>query len=184
MKHFGGSKSWAQTSLFWSVSSSSSGFFRSEIFISKLRTPPLLSYVLRLLSCSPKRETLRFETTALNSHSHWCSCCCCCSLEKVAPSALNIFYLPFKKNEAIIQNWNYFSSRFSSQNMRKKLICQQPTWRENSITFRKMPEGIKKNSFLKPGGSQIEGTHTMGPSHVLLNMYNSKFASDLHIILF
>ena len=76
-------------------SSRSSGFFRSEIFISKLRTPPLLSYVLRLLSCSPKRETLRFETTALNSHSHWCSCCCCCSLEKVAPSALKIFYLPF-----------------------------------------------------------------------------------------
>ena len=63
-------------------------------------------------------------------------------------------------------------------------ICQQPTWRENSITFRKMPEGIKKNSFLKPGGSQMEGTHTMGPSHVLLDMYNSKFAFDLHIILF
>ena len=45
--------------------------------------------------------------------------------------------------------------------------------------------GHKKDSFLKPGGSQIEGTHTMGPSHVLFkNMYNSKFASNLHIIFF
>ena len=44
--------------------------------------------------------------------------------------------------------------------------------------------GHQKNSFLKPGGSQMEGTHTMGPSHVLLDMYNSKFASNLHIIFF
>ena len=48
-------------------SSSSSGFFRSEIFISKVRTPSVV-VVLRLRVVEvvrPKRETLRFETTTV-----------------------------------------------------------------------------------------------------------------------
>ena len=142
-------------------SSRSSGFFRSEIFISKLRTPPLLSYVLRLLSCSPKRETLRFETTALNSHSHWCSCCCCCSLEKVAPSALNIFYL-FKMRPTT----EFF--KFCSQNMRKKLICQQPERELNHIpqNARGHQKKFFSETWWKPNGRHRA---QWAPSHVLLN---------------